>query len=45
MRYDQQNPLYTYKDTSDPDTLYLYQAIKTKDKPKFRKAMQKEIDD
>ena len=40
-RYDQQNPLYPYKATSDPDTLYLHQAMKSKDWPQFRKTIQK----
>ena len=44
-RYDQQNPLYAYKATSDLDTLYLHQAMNTKYWPKSRIAMQKEIDD
>ena len=41
-QHDQQNnPLYAYKATRDPDTLYLHQAIKLKLGLKFCKAMQK----
>ena len=38
-------PLYAYKATSDPDTMYLHQAMKEPDKGKFVEAMQKEVDD
>ena len=42
---DQRDPLYAYKSTIDPDTLYLHEAMKSIDCPQFRLAMQKEIDD
>ena len=45
VRIDQRDPLYTYKATSDPDIMYLHEAMKISDWPKFRLAMQKEIDD
>ena len=38
-KHDQQNPLHVYKATNDKDTLYLHQAMKTKDCPQFRIAM------
>ena len=34
-----------YKATSDPDTLYLHQAMKEPDKHNFIKAMEKEMED
>jgi hypothetical protein len=37
--------LLAMKAVSDPDTMYLHQAMKEKDWPKFREAMQKEVDD
>ena len=39
------DPLYVYKTTADPDTLYHHEAMKEPDKAEFKKAMQKEIDD
>jgi len=41
------NPLLAYKAVrqSDPDTMYLWQAMKQADWAQFRSAMQKEIDD
>jgi len=41
------DPLLAYKAVcqSDPDTMYLWQAMKQADWPRFRSAMQKEIDD
>ena len=38
-------PLLAYKATTDPDTLYLHEAMKQKDWKNFRIAMQKEVDD
>jgi len=40
-----QHPLIGMKSIMDPDTLYLWEARKEKDFPKFLEAMQKEIDD
>ena len=42
---DYDDPLYVYKSTADPDTLYHHEAMKQIDKKEFQKAMQKEIDD
>ena len=39
------DPLYAYKATIDPDTLYLHEAMETHDWPQFWQEMQKEIDD
>jgi len=39
------DPLQVFKATSDPDTMYLHQAMKQPDAPEFKKAMQKEWDD
>ena len=41
----QLDPLYVYKTTADPDTLYYHEACKQHDKKEFFNAMQKEIDD
>ena len=37
--------IVSFKATIDPDTLYLHQAMKTLDWPKFRIAIQTEMDD
>ena len=37
--------MYAYKATSDLDTSYLHESMKTHDWPQFRQVMQKEIDD
>jgi hypothetical protein len=42
---DYSHPITTMKSTSDPDTMYLWQAQKEEDFPQFQAAMQKEIDD
>jgi hypothetical protein len=39
------HPILVMKSTSDPDTMYLWQAQKEEDFPQFQAAMQKEIDD
>jgi hypothetical protein len=39
------NHLLAMRATSDPDTMYLHQAMKEDDWPKFKEAMQKEVDD
>ena len=36
---------FLFAASSDPDTLYYHQAMKEKDAPQFRQAMQKELDD
>ena len=41
----EQDPLMVYKATSDPDTMYMHEAMRQKDAAEFRKAMQKEWDD
>ena len=40
-----QGPLHVYKATSDPDTMYLHQAMKEKDCEHFLEAMDKEVED
>ena len=42
--YDE-NPLSSYKATSDPDTLYHHQAIKADDRKAFVLAIMKEVTD
>jgi hypothetical protein len=46
QRYLQIQPLLTFKAVrqSDPDTMYLWQAMKEPDWPQFKEAMQQEID-
>ena len=39
------DPLQVFKATSDPDTMYMHQAMKQPDSKEFLKAMQKEWDD
>jgi hypothetical protein len=39
------HPLTAFKATSDPDTLYLHEARRESDFPKFRTAMEKEVND
>lgn len=39
---DQDNPLYVYKATADPDSMYLHEAKKEPDWKKFRSALMKE---
>ena len=41
----EQDPLQVFKATSDPDTMYMHEAMRQKDANEFRKAMQKEWDD
>jgi hypothetical protein len=40
-----QDPLRVYKATTDPDTMYMHEAMREPDSKEFRAAMQKEIDD
>ena len=39
------DPLYAFKATSDPDTMYLHEAMKESDSGEFKKAMTKEVKD
>jgi hypothetical protein len=39
------DPLYAFKATADPDTMYLHQALREPDKGEFIKAMNKEVKD
>ena len=39
------HPVIAFKTNSDPDTMYLHEAMKAPDAPQFREAMQKEVDD
>ena len=41
----QQNPLIVCKATTDPNILYLHQAMKQNNRKYFRTVMQKEVDD
>ena len=41
----QLDPIYAFKSTVDPDTLYYHEAMKEEDRDQFSKAMQKEYDD
>ena len=40
-----QRPLLTYKASTDPDTMYMHEAMREPDKVKFLKAMEKEVED
>jgi hypothetical protein len=42
---DMKDPIMAYKATSDPDTMYMHQAIQEPDKKQFVKSMQKEVRD
>jgi Reverse transcriptase (RNA-dependent DNA polymerase) len=44
-RWDYRDPLLAYKAVSDPDTLYYHQAMREKDREKFRESMTKEVTD
>ena len=43
-KFQDADPLMAYKATSDPDTLYLHEALKQPDRAQFIKAMVDEID-
>ena len=45
IREEIDNPLMAYKATSDPDTMYLHEAMKEPDGGEFVKAMEKEVTD
>jgi hypothetical protein len=42
---DEQNPLLAFKASTDPDTMYMHEAMKQPDRDQFREAMRKEITD
>lgn len=42
---DTRGPVYAYQSTSDPDTMYLHQAMKAEDREQFLQAMDKEVED
>lgn len=42
---ENRGPIYAYKSISDPDTMYLHQAMREQDRDEFLKAMDKEVDD
>jgi hypothetical protein len=44
-REDKIHPLAAFKATSDPDTMYLHEAMKEPDKKEFMEAMRKEVQD
>ena len=39
------DPLFAYKATADPDTMYMHEAMREKDADKFKEAMTKEVED
>ena len=39
------DPLFAFKATADPDTMYLHEAMREKDRDEFSKAMVKEVKD
>ena len=41
----EQDPLFAYKATADPDTMYMHEAMKQPDKAEFKAAMVKEVKD
>lgn len=41
----QDDPLYAYKASADPDTMYMHQALKQPDAEHFKAAMEKEVKD
>jgi hypothetical protein len=45
VREEIDNPLVAFKATSDPDTMYLHEAMKEPDGGKFVKAIDKEVRD
>lgn len=42
---EQEEPLLAFKASSDPDTMYLHEAMRQPDREKFQKAMLKEVTD
>ena len=45
IRGEDEHPLVAYKATSDPDTMYLHEAMKEPNRKEFLQAMQKEVTD
>ena len=45
LSYQDEHPLVAYKATSDPDTLYLHEAMAAPDRKQFLEAMLKEVRD
>ncbi len=46
QEYQNSDPLHVYKAAhTDPDTMYMHEAMKQDDAKEFKKAMQKEVDD
>ena len=41
----EEHPVLSYAASSDPDTMYLHQALKQPDREQFIEAMTKEVDD
>lgn len=41
----EQNPLLAFKASTDPDTMYLHEAMREPDKEQFKEAMKKEVKD
>jgi hypothetical protein len=41
----ERDPLYAYKATADPDTMYMHEAMREHDADKFKEAMLKEVQD
>jgi Reverse transcriptase (RNA-dependent DNA polymerase) len=44
-RIEQANPLLAFKSTVDPDTMYMYEAMRQPDRQQFKDAMVKEVSD
>ena len=42
---EMEDPIFAYKSTSDPDTMYYHEALKMKDRREFVKAMEEEMRD
>jgi hypothetical protein len=42
---DLENPLLAYKASTDPDTMYMHEAMREPDREEFKKAMEKEVHD
>ena len=43
--HDTENPLLVYKASTDPDTMYMHEAMREPDHKEFIKAMEKEVED
>jgi hypothetical protein len=42
---DNEDPLFIFKATSDPDTMYMHEAMHEQDRDQFFAAMDKEVKD